>query len=147
MRHNGELERKKGTRDGMFLLRTAAHQKDLYMCFIDYTKAFDRINHAKLMEVLTKAGAPDIERRLNAELYWSQTAQGSDLSLEWKVGLAVSSSEVRSLNEVVVTLNLITTDTGGSKVCRPVEMTLAQFRDFKKTVEDIHQQMENTKLL
>ncbi|GFS06108.1 RNA-directed DNA polymerase from mobile element jockey-like [Elysia marginata] len=54
----------KGTRDGIFLLRNtsermAAHQKDLFMCFIDYNKTFDRVNNAKLMEVLTKAGVPD----------------------------------------------------------------------------------------
>ncbi|GFN81600.1 comm domain-containing protein 6 [Plakobranchus ocellatus] len=71
----------------------------------------------------------------------------SDLDLEWKISMAVSSSEVRSLNEVVVTLNLITTAQDGSKIVRPVEMTLAQFKDLKKTVENIHQQMENAKLL
>lgn len=75
------------------------------------------------------------------------SALKSDLDLEWKVGLAVSSSEVRSLNELVVTLNLITTEADGRKVHRPIEMTLAQFRDFKKTIEDIQQQIENAKLL
>ncbi|KAK3741652.1 hypothetical protein RRG08_011035 [Elysia crispata] len=75
------------------------------------------------------------------------SALTSDLELEWKVGLAVSSSDVRSLNEIMVTLNLITTDNNGSKIRRPVELTLTQFKDFKKTIEDIHQQMENAKLL
>ncbi|GFR91289.1 retrovirus-related Pol polyprotein LINE-1 [Elysia marginata] len=55
--------------------RMAEHQKDLYMCFNDYTKAFDRVHHAKLMEVLTKAGVPDHERTLIAEFYWNQTAK------------------------------------------------------------------------
>ena len=70
----------KGTRDGIFLLRNisermAEHQKDLFLCFIDYSKAFDRVNHAKMMEVLTLAGVADHERRLIAELYWNQTAK------------------------------------------------------------------------
>ncbi|GFR60098.1 retrovirus-related Pol polyprotein LINE-1 [Elysia marginata] len=55
--------------------RLAAHQKDLHVCFIDYTKAFDRVNYAKRIEVLTKAGVPDHERRLIAELYWNQTTK------------------------------------------------------------------------
>ncbi|GFR92663.1 RNA-directed DNA polymerase from mobile element jockey-like [Elysia marginata] len=51
----------KGTRDGIFLLRNTCErlmdcQKDLNLCFIDYAKAFDRVNHEKLMEVLAKAG-------------------------------------------------------------------------------------------
>ncbi|GFS15483.1 RNA-directed DNA polymerase from mobile element jockey-like [Elysia marginata] len=55
------FRKKKGSRDGIFLLRNisermVAHQKDLYMCFIDYTQAFDSMNHAKLIEVLTKGG-------------------------------------------------------------------------------------------
>ncbi|GFS02704.1 endonuclease-reverse transcriptase [Elysia marginata] len=59
----------KGTRDGIFLLRNTCERmmdikKDLYLCFVDYAKAFDRVNHEKLMEVLAKAGIPSHERRL-----------------------------------------------------------------------------------
>ncbi|RUS69295.1 hypothetical protein EGW08_022944 [Elysia chlorotica] len=75
------------------------------------------------------------------------SALTSDLELEWKVGLAVSSNDVRSLNEIMVTMNLVSTDVSGNKIRRPVEMTLSQFRDFKKSIEDIHQHMENAKLL
>ena len=42
--------------------------------------------------------------------------------------MAVSSNDVRSLNEIIVTLNLITTNKDGTKTRRPVEMTLAQFK-------------------
>ena len=39
-----------GTREGIFNLRTVCEQaidlrKDVYICFIDYTKAFDRVKH------------------------------------------------------------------------------------------------------
>ena len=33
----------------------------LYICFIDYTKTFDRVKHDLLFEILSKAGVPDKE--------------------------------------------------------------------------------------
>ena len=41
---------------------------------IDYQKAFDRVNHDKLVEVMEKAGIPELERRLIINLYWNQKA-------------------------------------------------------------------------
>ena len=43
-----------GTREGIFNIRTILErtievQQDVYICFIDYTKAFDRVNHTKLI--------------------------------------------------------------------------------------------------
>ena len=38
-------------------------KKELYLCFVDYQKAFDRVEHDKLREVMEKAGIPDVERR------------------------------------------------------------------------------------
>ena len=34
----------------------------IYMCFIGYQKAFDRVKHNKLIEVLGKANIPDLEQ-------------------------------------------------------------------------------------
>ena len=34
-------------------------QKNIYFCFIDYTKAFDNVDHNKLWKVLKKMGVPD----------------------------------------------------------------------------------------
>ena len=69
----------KGTRDGLFLLRCISErfiekQQDLFLCFIDYTKAFDRVQHTKLLEIMEKVGIPEHERNLVANLYWNQTA-------------------------------------------------------------------------
>ncbi|GFS04545.1 retrovirus-related Pol polyprotein LINE-1 [Elysia marginata] len=50
-------------------------QKDFNLFLIDYTKAFDRVMHEKLMEVLAKAGIPSHERRLVCEIYWNQSAK------------------------------------------------------------------------
>ena len=46
-----------GTRDGIFNLRMIIEraleiQQDVYICFIDYTKAFDRVKHSKMIECL-----------------------------------------------------------------------------------------------
>ena len=53
----------KGTLEGIFNLRTINErylekQKDvyIYICFIDYEKAFERVNHEKLIEKLKLAG-------------------------------------------------------------------------------------------
>ena len=34
-------------------------QKDVYFCFIDYTKAFDCVDHNKLWKILKELGIPD----------------------------------------------------------------------------------------
>ena len=34
-------------------------QKNLYFCFIDYTKAFDCVDHSKLWKILKEVGIPD----------------------------------------------------------------------------------------
>ena len=34
-------------------------QKDIYLCFTDYTKAFDCVQHNKLWEILQEMGIPD----------------------------------------------------------------------------------------
>ena len=34
-------------------------QKNIYLCFIDYTKAFDCVDHDKLWKALKEMGIPD----------------------------------------------------------------------------------------
>src|SRR6267154_1524021 len=63
MNRGKEIQEKKTTK-----------KKKLYLCFVDYQKAFDRVKHDKLMEVMEKAGVPDLERRLIINLYWRQHA-------------------------------------------------------------------------
>ena len=82
----------KGTKDAIFQLRTicdritqmniekniqgkkTTKRKKLYLCFVDYQKAFDRVRHDKLTEVMERAGIPELERRLIINLYWRQHA-------------------------------------------------------------------------
>ena len=35
-------------------------QKNIYFCFIDYTKAFDCVDHNKLWKILQEMGIPDL---------------------------------------------------------------------------------------
>ena len=44
-------------------------QKDTYFCFIDYTKAFDCVNHHKLWRILKEMGIPDNLTCLLRSLY------------------------------------------------------------------------------
>ena len=39
--------------------KTGEFQKNIYFCFIDYTKAFDCVNHNKLWKIVQEMGIPD----------------------------------------------------------------------------------------
>ena len=72
------FRRGKGTRDAIAVLRclgerSLEHGKDLYICFVDYEKAFDRVNWLKLMEVLQQVGVDKRDRDLIKNLYTEQT--------------------------------------------------------------------------
>ena len=49
-------------------------QKNIYFCFIDYTKAFDCVNHNKLWKILQEMGIPDHLTCLLRNLYAGQEA-------------------------------------------------------------------------
>ena len=49
-------------------------QKNIYFCFIDYTKAFDYVDHNKLWKILKEMGIPDHLTCLLRNLYAGQEA-------------------------------------------------------------------------
>ena len=49
-------------------------QKNIYLCFIDYTKAFDCVDHNKLWNILKEMGIPDHLTCLLRNLYAGQEA-------------------------------------------------------------------------
>ena len=49
-------------------------QKNIYFCFIDYTKAFDCVDHNKLWKILQEMGIPDHLTCLLRNLYAGQEA-------------------------------------------------------------------------
>ena len=68
-----------GTREGIFNLRTVIEQSlelqnDFCICFIDYTKAFDRVIHSKMIDCLKEVGIDDRDLQIITKMYWEQTA-------------------------------------------------------------------------
>jgi hypothetical protein len=68
-----------GTREALFSLQVLIQnckevQKDVFVCFIDYEKAFDRVQHNKLINILRKLGLDNKDVRLIENLYWNQKA-------------------------------------------------------------------------
>ena len=54
----------RGTRDQIanihWIIEKATElQKNIYLCFIDYAKAFDGVDHNKLWKILKEMGIPD----------------------------------------------------------------------------------------
>ena len=49
-------------------------QKNIYLCFIDYVKAFDCVDHKKLWKTLKEVGIPDCLTCLMRNLYVGQEA-------------------------------------------------------------------------
>ena len=69
----------RGTRNAIFMMRSIAEraiemQRDLYVCFIDYTKAFDKVRHKNLMQILNNLDLDGKDLRLIQDLYWRQQA-------------------------------------------------------------------------
>ena len=69
----------KGTRNAIFTLKMLMErcievQKDLYLCFIDYSKAFDKVRHDNLFDILNNLDIDSKDLRVIQNLYWDQTA-------------------------------------------------------------------------
>ena len=60
-------------------------QKNIYFCFIDYTKAFDYVDHNKLWKILKEMGVPDHLICLLRNLYAGQeaTARSGHGTTDW----------------------------------------------------------------
>ena len=73
------FRRGRGTRDHIANLRwmmerAREHQRDLYMCFIDYKKAFDCVDHERMWIILKDMGVPIHLVVLLRNLYANQKA-------------------------------------------------------------------------
>ena len=68
-----------GTRNAIFMItllseKVMEEQKDLYICFLDYTKAFNRIKHEKIIELLQRLDTNGKDIQLTRNRYWEQQA-------------------------------------------------------------------------
>ena len=69
----------RGTRDQISNIRwiiekAREFQKNIYLCFIDYVKAFDCVDHKKLWKILKEMEIPDHPTCLLRNLYAGQEA-------------------------------------------------------------------------
>jgi len=69
----------RGTRDQIaninwIIKRAGEFQKNIYFCFIDYTKTFDCADHNKLWKILQEMGIPKYLTCLLRNLYVGQEA-------------------------------------------------------------------------
>ena len=68
-----------GTREGIFNLREILDKylgikKNIYICFIDYEKAFDRVYHKELIETVKRIATDGKDTRFIQNLHWNQYA-------------------------------------------------------------------------
>ena len=67
------------------ILKSREFQKNIYIRFLDYTKAFDCVDHNKLWKILKEMGRPDHLTRLLRNLYAGQEAT-LELDMEQQTG-------------------------------------------------------------
>ena len=88
----------RGTRDQIANIRwvikkAREFQKNIYLCLIDYAKAFDCVDHNKLWKILEEMGIPDHLTSLLRNLYAGQkaTIRTGHGTIDWfQIGKEVS---------------------------------------------------------
>ena len=74
------------------LKKQESSRKNIYLCFIDYAKAFDCVDHNKLWKILEEMGIPDHLTCLLRNLYAGQetTVRTGHGTTDWfQIGLGV----------------------------------------------------------
>ena len=79
----------RGTRDQIanicwIMEKARKFQKSIYVCFIDYAKAFDCVNHNKLWKILKEMGIPD--HLTSWEICMQVRKQQLELDMEQQTG-------------------------------------------------------------
>ena len=93
-----------GTREAIFCLKVITEKylemgKELYACFIDYSKAFDTVNHEQFISSLSGTEVDDNDIAVTAHLYWQQITRirnGPDLTEPVKIKRGVRQGFVLS---------------------------------------------------
>ena len=85
----GKFRKGRGTRDQIanihwIIEKARKFHKNIYFCFIEYTKAFDCVDHNKLWKTLKETGMPDHLTCLLRNLYMGQEA---NQNLIWNNGV------------------------------------------------------------
>ena len=91
----------RGTRDQIanihwIIEKTRKFQKNIYFCFIDYTKAFDCVDHNKLWKILKEMGIPDHLTCLR-EICMQVKKQQLELDMEQQTGSKLGKEYVQAV--------------------------------------------------
>ena len=89
-----DFRKGRGTRDQIanihWLIKKARElQKNIYLCFIDYAKDFDCVDHNKLWKILESTGIPDLtwfSDLTSWEIYMQVRKQQLELDMEQQSG-------------------------------------------------------------
>ena len=98
------FRKSRGTRDQIanicwIIEKVREFQKNMYFCFIDYTKSFDCVAHNKLWEILEEMGIPYHITCLLRNLYAGQlaTVRARHGTVDWfKIGKGVYQGSILS---------------------------------------------------
>ena len=90
----------RGTRDQIvniywIIEKAKEFQKNIYLCFIDYAKAFDCVDHNKLWKILQEMGIPDHLTCLLRNLYAVQEAT-VELDMEQWIGSKLGKEYIKA---------------------------------------------------
>ena len=100
----GRCRNSRGTRDQIASIcwikeKAREFQKNIHLCFIDYAKAFDCVDHNKLWEILQEMGIPDHLTCLLRNLHAGQeaTVRTRHGTTDWfKIGKGVPQDSILS---------------------------------------------------
>ncbi|XP_071126511.1 COMM domain-containing protein 6-like [Mytilus edulis] len=67
---------------------------------------------------------------------------GKLIDMQWKLGVAVSSDDCRNLNSTFVAMTLKVADTSGNLTSHAFEMTIPQFKNLSKQLQEMAKSME-----
>ena len=92
----------RGTRDQIASIhwiigKAREFQKNIYLCFIDYTKAFDCVDHSKLWKILQEMGIPDHLNCLLRNLYHTRSSQPLEPDMEQWTGSKLGKEYVKAI--------------------------------------------------
>lgn len=59
----------------VLLQKSREMNRDVFICFIDYEKAFDNVQHEKLIKVSERIGIEGNDLQVIRNLYWNQEAE------------------------------------------------------------------------
>ena len=90
----------RGTRDQIanicwIIEKAREFQKNIYFCFIDYTKAFDCVYHHKLWKILKEMGVPDCLRNLRN--YMQVKKQQLEPDMEQRTGSILGKGYIKAV--------------------------------------------------